>query len=96
MRIVTYLAQFLLNLGFPGGSDGKETACNAGDDGSIPGLGRTPREGNGYLLQHSCMENSTMYDKHAKNTLPGVTSSHMQSRHVQVIIQLCSFHMLAR
>lgn len=89
MRIVTYLAQFILNLGFPGGSDDKETACNAGDDDSIPGLGRIP-------IQHSCTENSIIYDKHAKNTLPGVTSSHMQSRHVQDIVQLCSFHMLAK
>ena len=35
-------------MGFPGGSDGKESACNAGDRGSIPGLGRSPGEGNGY------------------------------------------------
>ena len=38
-------------LGFPGGSDGKESACNAGDLGSISGLGRSPGEGNGYPLQ---------------------------------------------
>ena len=44
-------------LGFPGGSDGKESACNAGDPGSIPGLGRFPGEGNSYPLQHSCLEN---------------------------------------
>ena len=43
--------------GFPGGSDGKESACNAGDQGSIPGLGRSPEEGNGNPLQHSCLEN---------------------------------------
>ena len=42
---------------FPGGSDGKESACNAGDVGLIPGLGRSPGEGNGFLLQHSCLEN---------------------------------------
>ena len=42
---------------FPGGSDGKESACNAGDLGSIPGLGRFPGEGNGYPLQYSCLEN---------------------------------------
>ena len=42
---------------FPGGSDGKESACNAGDPGSIPGLGKSPGEGNGYPLQHSCLEN---------------------------------------
>ena len=45
---------------FPHGLDGKETACNAGGDpGLIPGLGRSPGEGNGYPLQHSCLENST-------------------------------------
>ena len=39
-----------LYLGFPGGSDGEESACNAGDPGSIPGLGRSPEEGDGYPL----------------------------------------------
>ena len=45
-------------LGFPGGSDSKESACNAGDLGAIPGLGRSPGEGKGYLLQYSGLENS--------------------------------------
>ena len=44
--------------GFPGGSDGKESACNSGDPGLIPGLGRSPGEGNGNPLQYSCLENS--------------------------------------
>ena len=44
--------------GFPGGSVGKESACNAGDLGSIPGLERSPGEGNGYPLQYSGLENS--------------------------------------
>ena len=44
--------------GFPGSSDGKEFACNAGDLGSIPGSGRTPGEGNGNPLQYSCLESS--------------------------------------
>ena len=43
---------------FPGGSNGKESACNAGDVSSIPGSGRSPGEGNGYPLQYSCLENS--------------------------------------
>ena len=43
--------------GFPGGSDGKEFACNAGDPGSIPGLGRSPGVKIGYPLQYSCLEN---------------------------------------
>ena len=42
---------------FPGGSDGKEFACNVGDLGSSPMLGRTPGEGNGNPLQYSCLEN---------------------------------------
>ena len=44
-------------LGFPGGSEVKASACNAGDLGSIPGLGRSPGEGNGNPLQNSCLEN---------------------------------------
>ena len=44
---------------FLGGSDGKESTCNAGDMGSIPGLGRSPGEGNGNPLQCSCLENPT-------------------------------------
>ena len=44
--------------GFPGGSDGKESAYNVGDPGSIPGLGRSLGEGNGNPLQYSCLENS--------------------------------------
>ena len=45
-------------LGFPGGSDGKESAYNAGDPGSIPESGRHPGEGHGNPLQYSCLENS--------------------------------------
>ena len=44
--------------GFPGSSADKESACNVGDLGLIPGLGRSPGEGNGYLLQYSGLENS--------------------------------------
>ena len=57
-----YGKEMLLALGiwlcFPGGSDGKESACNAGDPDSIPGSGRSPVEGNGYPLQYSCLDNS--------------------------------------
>ena len=45
-------------MGVPDGSGGKESSCNAGDSGSIPELGRSPGEGNGYSLQYSCLENS--------------------------------------
>ena len=46
-------------VGFPGSSVGKESACNTGYPGLIPGWGRSPREGNGNPLQYFCMENST-------------------------------------
>ena len=45
-------------MGFPGGSDSKESACNEGDLGSIPGWGKSPGERNGYSLQYSCLGNS--------------------------------------
>ena len=45
-------------MGFAGGLDGKESACNVGDPGFIPGLGRSPGEGNGYPLQYPGLENS--------------------------------------
>ena len=44
-------------MGFPGGSDDKESACNAGNPALIPGLERTPGEGNGYPIEYSCPEN---------------------------------------
>ena len=47
----------MLSLGFPSGSDGKESACSAGDPGSIPGSRRSPGEGNGNPLQYSCLKN---------------------------------------
>ena len=48
----------IITVYIPGGSDGKASACNAGDPGSIPGWGRSPGEGNGTPLQYSCLENS--------------------------------------
>ena len=55
----SYCDAWLLSLGgFPGGSDGKESACSAGDLGLIPELGRSPRERNSLPLQNSCLENS--------------------------------------
>jgi len=60
--------------GFSGGSDGKESTCNAGDLDSIPGFGRCPGERNGYPLQYSCLKNPM--DRGAwQATVPGVTKS---------------------
>ena len=58
-EISLILIYFVINIKhtFPGGSDGKLSAYNVGDPGSIPGLGRSPGEGNGNPLQYSCLEN---------------------------------------
>ena len=47
----------MMAMGFPGGSDSKESTCNAGDPDSIPGSERSPGEGNGNPLQYSCLDN---------------------------------------
>ena len=60
--------------GFPGGSDGKESACNPRDLGSIPRSGRSPGEGNGKLLQRFCLENS-MDGEAWRALVHGVTKS---------------------
>ena len=62
-------------MGFPSGSDGKESACSAGDLGSIPGPGRSPGEGHGNPLQYSCLKNSM--DRGAWwATVPGIAVGH--------------------
>ena len=55
-------------MGFPGGSAGKESTCNVGDLGSVPELGRSPGEGNGYPLQYADLENSMDYTVHESDT----------------------------
>jgi len=61
---------------FPGGSDHKESACNVGDLGSIPGSGRSPGKGNGNLLQYSCLENP-----HGQRSLEGYSPWDRKVRH---------------
>ena len=56
--VCVYIYTHTHKMGFPGGSAGKESTCNAGDLGVIPGLGRSPLEGNGYPLQYSGLEDS--------------------------------------
>ena len=58
-------------MGFPGGSDGKESACGVRDLGWIPGLGRCPGGGHGNPLQYSCLENSP----HGQRSLAGYSPS---------------------
>ena len=55
---MSYFRVLSKRMGFPGGSDGKESACNVGDPGSIPGMGRSLGGGNGNPLQYSCLKNS--------------------------------------
>ena len=62
MVLCTFIADVWL--GFPDGSTGKESACNVGDQGSIPGLERSPGEGKGYPVQYSGLENSMDYTVH--------------------------------
>ena len=69
-----------LLLGFPCGSACKKSTCNAGDLGSIPGLGRSPGEGKGYPIQHSCLENSM------DCTVHGVTKSWTQLSEVHFLL----------
>ena len=54
----SYSIKVIMDPDFPGGSNGKESACNAGDHGSIPGSGKSPGEGNGNPLQCFCLDNS--------------------------------------
>ena len=69
-------------MGFPGGSADKESACNAGDLGLIPGLGRSPGEGKGYPLYYSGLENSMGCIVH------GITKSQTQLSDFHLSVQL--------
>ena len=62
-KVPSKVHYFKIIWGFPGGSDGKESACHARDPGLIPRSGKHPREGNGYPLQYSCLENSMDYSE---------------------------------
>ena len=76
------------NRGFSMGSDGKESACNAGDPGLIPGSGRSLGEGNSYPLQYSCLENPT--DRGAwQAIIHGVAKSQTQLSHSHFHFHLC-------
>ena len=69
----------MLYKGLPGGSDGKQYACNAEDLGLIPGSGRPPEGGNGYPFQYSCLENSVDRGSwQAAVQLLGVSKSQIQ------------------
>ena len=75
---------------FPGGSDSKESACDAGDLGSIPGLGRSPGGGHGNPLQYSCLENP-----HGQRSLAGFSSLGHKESHVAERLTLSLFQEMA-
>ena len=76
-------------LGFPGGSYGKASVCNAGNPGSIPGSGRSPGEGNGNPLQYSCLENPM--DRGAwQATVLGVTKSQTRLSNFTLLMTQCT------
>ena len=82
------LGTFLSFLGFPYGSAGKESTCNVGDLGLIPGLGRSPGEGKGYPLQYSGLENSMDCIAH------GITKSRTQLSDFPFLFSLVAEHRL--
>ena len=71
-----YYSLVFVSTGFPGGSNGKESACNVGDPGSIPELGRSPGERNSNPHQYSCLENS-----HGQMSLAGYSPWDNKLRH---------------
>ena len=79
-RLKRLSSSSMFTMGFLGGSDGTESACNTGDTGSIPGSGRFPEEGNGYPLQYFCLENSTDWETWWA-WVHGVTKSQTQLRY---------------
>ena len=69
----------ILAVGFSGGSDGKESTCNSGDLGSIPGLGRSPGGRHGNVLQYSCLKNPHRQRGLVGYSLWGITNTHTES-----------------
>ena len=86
---ISYVSCIGKQEGFPGGSAGKESACNTGDLGCIPGLGRSPGEWNGDPLQYSGLENS-MVRGAWQTTVHGVaesdTTERLSTQHITMII----------
>ena len=85
------------DMGFPGGSESKESACNAGGPDLIPESGRSSGEGNGYPLQYSCLENSTDREEpgrlqRARHNRPSLSFSHTHTHthtHLYICVYVC-------
>ena len=88
-------------MGFPGGSDGEEPACNAGDLGSTPGSGRSPGGGHGNPLQYSCLENPmdreawwpTVYEAAKSQTQLSDYNTHTGSYSASQVVQWRRLHL---
>ena len=88
---ISVLWWFLISLGFSGGSDSKESAFSVEDPGWIPRLGRFPGEGNSYLLQYFCLENSMGREASVQLQIHGVVESDMAERLSLLLIPLICF-----
>ena len=86
----------LLYRGFPGSSTGKEPTCNAGDMGSVPGLGRSPGEGNGYPFPYSGLENSPDRVAWWATTVHGVTKNQTRLSDFHCTENFYNFHQRSR
>ena len=90
--------QILTSLCIPHSSLGKESACNAGDLGSIPGLGRSPGEGKGYTLQYYGLENSMDCIVHgvakSRTGIRTLTSLCILTIILHLVVVYCAFHIL--
>ena len=85
LGVVLTQIHIYIRMGFPGGSAGKESTCNAGDLASIPGLGRSLGEGKGYPLQDSGLENSMDCIVHGV-TESGYTTERLSLSHIYVYV----------
>ena len=88
---ISVLWWFLILLGFPSGSDSKESAFSVGDLGSFPLLGRSPGEGNGYQLQYFCLENSMDREASVELQIHGVAELDMAEQLSLLLIPLICF-----
>ena len=88
---ISVLWWFLILLGFPSGSDSKESAFSVGDPGSVPQLGRSPGEGKGYLLQYFCLENSMDREASVELQIHGVAELDMAEQLSLLLIPLICF-----
>ena len=96
-NLILYLTNTIFPPGLPGGSAGKESACNSGDLGLIPGLGRSPGGGYGNPLQSSCLENpmATVHGVAESDTAERLSTAHSIFPHTPVSPEIVLLNILA-